>query len=236
MTPPNAMEGAGQLFCQMVSWSSAVAPLVRIQTGQMSFVFFYPAQKKRKNKTGQMYHAYFNLCIVHQNNPWHLTISQKNNKKLKSKCIDLKIAFPKSPKVHSDLKCETSTGFENENKNLRSMAFLSPFKDEPKVGRFSRQYEFVPNWWTARRISVLWTMQWTILKPIETSLAFEHFLAICRAELNFPKFNKHFFRKKVKQIYQRFLSLSSWTPQFIVDYFFQQKSSACLSSVVGQSM
>ena len=50
MTPPNAMEGAGQLFCQMVSWSSAVAPLVRIQTGQMSFVFFYPAQKKERIK------------------------------------------------------------------------------------------------------------------------------------------------------------------------------------------
>ena len=154
MTPPNAMEGAGQLFCQMVSWSSAVAPLVRIQTGQMSFVFFYPAPKKRKNKTGQMYHAYFNLCIVHQNNPWHLITSQKPLyiKKLKSKCIDLKIAFPKSPKVHSDLKCETSTGFENENKNLRSMAFLSPFKDEPKVGRFSRKNEFVTNWWTARML------------------------------------------------------------------------------------
>ena len=35
--------------------------------------------------------------------------------------------------MHSDLKCETSTGFENENKNLRSMAFLSPFKDEHEV-------------------------------------------------------------------------------------------------------
>ena len=151
MTSPNAMEGAGQLFCQMVSWSSAVAPLVRIQTGQM---YFFLPPKKRKNKTGQMYHAYFNLCIVHQNNPWHLTISQKPLyiKKLKSKCIDLKIAFPKSPKVHSDLKCETSTGFENENKNLRSMAFLSPFKDEPKVGRFSRKNEFVTNWWTARML------------------------------------------------------------------------------------
>ena len=114
MTPPNAMEGAGQLFCQMVSWSSAVAPLVRIQTGQMFCCFFAPPKKKAKCITHTSIYALFTKIILdtwqYHKNPFTLKSWKANALIWKSPSQSLpKCTLIWSVKQAQDLKMKIKT-------------------------------------------------------------------------------------------------------------------------------